>query len=74
MAKVKVKRDKFRALLESEGMSLMNLKEEIEDIFPENPVAWSTLSGIMNGSRMNEYTLFRICKTLGVTPNDVLDF
>lgn len=67
-------RYKLHRVLSLRDMNITDLKREIERQFPDNPIAISSLSNIKNGKgRMTEFTLYRICKALHCTPNDILD-
>lgn len=71
-----VKDTKMRALMEAQGLNRKQLMARINGLFPDAPISPDALSRIANGERTDYSlaTLYRICKGLGVTPNDLLDW
>jgi len=67
---------KLKLLLKNSGIEQKELLDMIKQEFPDDPICIDTLSRVMSGSRRDYgiYTLMRISKTLGVTPNEIIDY
>jgi DNA-binding Xre family transcriptional regulator len=67
---------KLNSMLENRGWTRKRLVQEINSLFPEQPISSDAVSRIVTGDRTDYAlsTVYRICSALEVTPNDILDF
>ncbi len=66
---------KLNKVLEDRGITRSELYLMIAEKYPYDIISRDALSRIISGRRKNYslHTLFRICTTLEVTPNDICD-
>jgi DNA-binding Xre family transcriptional regulator len=71
-----VRDTKLNKILVERGMSRKQFAQAIQNTTPGNPMSADSISRIVNGRR-DDYllsTVYRMCKALSLTPNDILDF
>ena len=66
---------KLDAIMYEQGIAQSDLVRRIAEMY-ETPVQQYLISRIQTGKRENYHTdtLIKICRALGVTPNDILDW
>ena len=71
-----VKDTKIRRILEKRGLSRKDLQALIKINDSEAPMSPDAISRIVNGNRCDYKlsTVYRLCRALKITPNDLLDW
>jgi DNA-binding Xre family transcriptional regulator len=67
---------KLKRLMKLNGLTQNDLAHLINNQNPDLTISNNTISTISSG-KVDDYkisTLYRLCKALGVTPNDILDY
>ena len=67
---------KLACILDDRGISRGKFYEMICELYPDEPISKDSISRIMSGKRKiySTATVFRMCKTLSLTPNDILNY
>ena len=71
-----MEQNKMQKILSERNLSQIELVKMINSEYPDLPITAYTLNRFVNGVCMNvSYsTILRISNTLGVTPNDILEY
>lgn len=67
---------KIARILKERGISRGKFYEMICERYPDEPISRDSISRILSGKRKtySTATVFRMCNTLSLTPNDILNY